>query len=75
MLLVEGAGRLDEITIGDQHVEIRVLKDGFTGPTAVTLVGGDAYVLEGKLAYRNDPKLRGLDPGPFHAIAVPYPTK
>jgi hypothetical protein len=75
MLLVEGEGRLDEVTIDDQRVEIRVLKDGFTGPTAVTLVGGAAYVLEGKLAYRNDPTLRSLDPGPFRAIAVPYPAK
>jgi streptogramin lyase len=75
MLLVEGEGRLDEVTIDEQGVEIRVLKDGLSGPTAVTLVGRDAYVLEAKLAYLNDPKLRDLDPGPFRAIAVPYPTK
>jgi hypothetical protein len=70
MLLVEGAGRLDEVTINGDKAEIKVLKEGLTGPTAVTLVGGMAYVAEAKLNYRNDPKLG--DPGPFRAVAVAY---
>ena len=70
MLLVEGAGRLDEVTINGDKAEIKVLKEGLTGPTAVTLVGGMAYVAEAKLNYRNDPKLG--DPGPFRAVGVPY---
>ena len=70
MLLVEGAGRLDEVTITGNKAEIKVLKEGLTGPTAVTLVGGMAYVAEAKLNYRNDPKLG--DPGPFRAVGVPY---
>ena len=40
--------------------------------TAVTLVGGMAYVSEARLNYRNDPKLRDQDPGPFRAVGVPY---
>jgi len=72
MLLVEGAGRLDEVTINGDKADIRVLKDGLTGPTAVTLVGGMAYVAEARLEYRNDPKLRDQDPGPFRAVGVPY---
>lgn len=72
MLLVEGEGRLDEVTVDGNRAQVRVLKDGFTGPTAVTLVGGTAYVIEAKLNYRNDPNLRGQDPGPFRAIPVPY---
>ena len=72
MLLVEGAGRLDEVTINGDKAEIKVLKEGLTGPTAVTLVGGLAYVAEAKLNYRNDPKLRDQDPGPFRAVSVPY---
>jgi len=72
MLLVEGAGRLDEVTINGDKADIRVLKDGLTGPTAVTLVGGMAYVAEARLDYRNDPKLRDQDPGPFRAVGVPY---
>jgi len=69
MLLVEGAGRLDEVRINGDKAEITVLKDGLTGPTAVTLVGGTAYVTEAKLALRNDAT---KDPGPFRAVGVPY---
>ena len=72
MLLVEGAGRLDEVTINGDKAEIKVLKEGLTGPTAVTLAGGMAYVSEARLNYRNDPKLRDQDPGPFRAVGVPY---
>jgi sugar lactone lactonase YvrE len=72
MLLVEGAGRLDEVTISGDQAEIKVLKEDLSGPTAVTLVGGTAYVVEAKLNYRNDPKLRDEDPGPFRAVGVPY---
>jgi streptogramin lyase len=72
MLLVEGAGRLDEVTISGDKAEVKVLKEGLTGPTAVTLVGGMAYVSEARLNYRNDPKLRDQDPGPFRAVGVPY---
>lgn len=67
MLLVEG-GRLDEVTISGTRAEIKVLKEGMTGPTAVTLVGDTAYVAEARLNARNDPK----DPGPFQAVSVPY---
>jgi sugar lactone lactonase YvrE len=72
LLLVEGAGRLDEVTITGDKATIKVLKDGLTGPTAVTLAGGTAYVAEARLNLRNDPKLRDQDPGPFRAVGVPY---
>jgi sugar lactone lactonase YvrE len=72
MLLVEGAGRLDEVTINGDKAEIRVLKEGLTGPTAVTLVGDMAYVAEARLNLRNDPKLLDQDPGPFRAVGVAY---
>jgi sugar lactone lactonase YvrE len=72
MLLVEGAGRLDEVTINGDKAEIKVLKEGLTGPTAVTLAGGMAYVSEARLNFRNDPKLRDQDPGPFRAVGIPY---
>lgn len=68
ILLVEGAGRLDEVTINGDRAEVKVIKDGLTGPTAVTLAGGMAYVSEARLNLRTDPK----DPGPFRAVGVPY---
>jgi sugar lactone lactonase YvrE len=69
-LLIEGAGRLDRVTISGDDAKIEVLKDGFNGPTAVTRVGSTAWVLEGKLNYMNDPKLKDQDPGPFKVYAV-----
>ena len=67
MLLVEG-GRLDEVTINATKAEVKVLKEGMSGATAVTVAGGMAYVSEARLNDRNKPD----DPGPFKAIGVPY---
>jgi sugar lactone lactonase YvrE len=75
MLLAEGAGRLDEVTVDGDKAQIRVLKDNLTGgPTAVALIGDVAFVLEAKLKYFNDPSLKDQDPGIFRALAVPYRT-
>jgi sugar lactone lactonase YvrE len=74
-LLIEGAGRLDHVTIDGDKAMIEVLKDGFNGPTAVTRVGDTAWVLEGKLKYMNDPKFKDQDPGPFKVYAVPFHSK
>jgi hypothetical protein len=49
----------------------RVLKAGLISPPGVALVGHTAYALEGKIRYLFDPKLKGQDPGPFKAYAVP----
>ncbi|MGD1072374.1 MAG: hypothetical protein ABSB15_19795 [Bryobacteraceae bacterium] len=70
LLLVEGAGRLDRVTFVGNEARIEVLKAGFNGSTAVTRVGGTAWVLEGKVAYLMDPTLKGQDPGPFKLFAV-----
>jgi sugar lactone lactonase YvrE len=48
MLLIEGDGHLDEVTVQGTRAEIKTIKEGFMGPTAVTLVGNLAYVLEGR---------------------------
>lgn len=76
ILLVEGRGkdgngRLEELTINGDSASIRVIKDKFMLPTAVTVVGNTAYVLEAKLNYQRDPALKGKDPAPFKAYAVP----
>jgi sugar lactone lactonase YvrE len=68
LLLVEG-GRLDEVTIDGDKAEIKVLKEGMPGITAVTLTGGTAYVTEAKLNLRADTT---KDPGPFKAFGIPY---
>jgi sugar lactone lactonase YvrE len=72
-LLIEGAGRLDKVTVTGTDAKIEVLKSGFTGPTAVTQTGKIAWVLEGKLSYMNDPKLKDQDPGLFKVFPVAIP--
>lgn len=76
MLLVEGRGkdgngRLDEVTVSGDKATIKVIKDKYMLPTAVTVVGSTAYVLEAKLNYQRDPALKDKDPGTFKAYAVP----
>jgi hypothetical protein len=71
-LLIEGVGRVDLLTVKGDSANVEPLKDGFVTPSGVTSVGGTAWVVEGKFAYRTDPKLKGQDPGPFYASAVPW---
>lgn len=71
-LLAEGgAGKIDEITIEGNTAKVRVLREGLNSSPGVTLVGDYAYAVEGKIGYLIDPKVRGQDPGPFKAIAIP----
>jgi len=67
MLLVEG-GRLDEVTFTGTKAEVKVLKEGMTGATAVTLTKDTAYVSIARLNLRNSQE----DPGPFQIVSVPY---
>jgi sugar lactone lactonase YvrE len=63
-LLIEGAGRLDKVTIRGDEAQIETIKDGFAEPVSVTQVGDTAWVAEGKLSYIiGDNKEK--DPGPF----------
>jgi sugar lactone lactonase YvrE len=74
LLLAENAGRMDVVTFqkGDKAT-IVTLKEGLEGTPAVTATQGMAWVIEGKLNYRNDAKLKGKDPGTFGLYAVPLP--
>ena len=58
------------MTISGNRAEIKTLRDGLVGPTAVTQVGGTAYVAEGRLSLMSDTT---KDPGPFRIVGVPYP--
>jgi sugar lactone lactonase YvrE len=67
----DGNGRLDAVTVSGDAATIKVIKDKYMLPTAVTTVGDTAYVLEAKLNYQRDPALKDKDPGTFTAYAVP----
>jgi sugar lactone lactonase YvrE len=73
-LQAEGtAGRITLLTISGDNVTTVVLREGLQSSPGVTLIGNTAYAVEGKINYLIDAKLRGQDPGPFKAIAIPLP--
>jgi len=70
LLLIEGNGKLDKVTIKGDEAQIETIKDGLTEPVSVTQVGNTAWVAEGKLSYIiGDNKEK--DPGPFALKPVP----
>jgi sugar lactone lactonase YvrE len=71
LLLVEGAGRLDLLTVNGDTVEVKVLKDGMKIPVSVTQVGATAWVLEAQLGSLFDAAKVGPPSLPFRAYAVP----
>jgi hypothetical protein len=59
LLQAEGQGRVTELTINGNRAEVRVLQDGLTAATGVTLVGNSALVLVERT----------------RAVVVPYPRR
>jgi streptogramin lyase len=45
LIQAEGQGRFTELTIDGNRANVRVVKDGLSGPTGVTLVGDNVLVL------------------------------
>jgi streptogramin lyase len=64
LLLIEGNGKLDKVTIKGDDAAIETIKDGFAEPVSVTQIGDTAWVAEGKLSYIIGDN-KGKDPGPF----------
>ncbi|MBO4221471.1 hypothetical protein [Bradyrhizobium neotropicale] len=69
-LLVEGAGRLDKVTVTGDEAKVDVIKDGLAEPVSVTQVDNTGWIAEGKLSYLIGPN-KGKDPGPFAITPVP----
>jgi len=73
-LQAEGTGgRITVVTIEGDDAHIQVLREGLQSSPGVTLIGHTVYAVEGKINYLFDAQLRGKDPGPFKAIAIPLP--
>lgn len=71
LLVAEQAGRLSRVVIDGDKGQVDTLADGFVESAAVTVRGDRAYVLQSRLSYGRDPALKGVDPGPARAVAVP----
>jgi hypothetical protein len=72
LLLIEGAGRLDKVTVKGDEATIETIKDGFAEPVSVTQVGDTGWVAEGKLSYIIGDN-KGKDPGSFELKPVALP--
>lgn len=70
-VMVEAHGRLSQLTVSGDTVAVETLKEGLSGPTAVTVVGNIAWVAEGQLDALLDPAKRHLLRLPFRLYAVP----
>jgi sugar lactone lactonase YvrE len=76
LLLAENSGKMSIVTFEGtdmQTVVLKTLKEGMESTPAVTATKGMAWVVEGKLNYRNDPAFKDKDPGTFKMFAVPLP--
>jgi sugar lactone lactonase YvrE len=78
MLLAENSGKMSIVTFEGpemQTVAIKTLKEGLESTPGVTATRGVAWIVEGKLNYRNDESLKGKDPGSFkmYGVALPRP--
>ncbi|WFU78062.1 hypothetical protein QA645_26360 [Bradyrhizobium sp. CIAT3101] len=71
-LLIEGAGRLDKITVSGDAAQVEVIKDGLAEPVSVTQVGDTGWVAEGKLSYVIGEN-KSKDPGPFTLKPIALP--
>ena len=71
-LLIEGAGRLDKITVSGDAAQVEVIKDGLTEPVSVVQIGDTGWVAEGKLSYVIGEN-KSKDPGPFTLKPIALP--
>jgi hypothetical protein len=49
--LIEGAGRLNKVTVKGDEAQIETIQDGFAEPVSVTQVGDTGWVAEGKSSH------------------------
>jgi len=78
LLLAENSGKMSIVTFGGekmQEAKITTIKEGLESTPGVTATKGMAWIVEGKLNYRNDPAMKGKDPGQFKMYAVPLPKQ
>jgi sugar lactone lactonase YvrE len=73
LLLAENSGKMDIVTFEGQTAMVKTIKEGLESTPGVTATRGMAWIVEGKLNYRNDPKFKDQDPGLFKMYAVPLP--
>jgi sugar lactone lactonase YvrE len=72
MLMAENSGKMSIVTFDGPSAAIKTIKEGLESTPGVTATRGMAWIVEGKLNYR-DGAMKGKDPGTFKMYAVPLP--
>ena len=76
LLMAENSGRMDIVTFDAAGgATITTIKEGLISTPAVTATKGMAWIVEGKLDYREDGPNKDKDPGVFKIYSVPLPKK
>jgi sugar lactone lactonase YvrE len=75
LLLAENSGKMSIVTFDGSGATIKTIKEGLESTPGVTATHGMAWIVEGKLNYRNDAQMKGKDPGQFKMFAVPLPKE
>jgi sugar lactone lactonase YvrE len=70
-LMVEGAGKLDRISVTGDKVELDTLSDSLLEPAAVAQIGPTAWVAETQISVLFDDKHQMVPKLPFRILAVP----
>jgi sugar lactone lactonase YvrE len=76
LLLAENSGKMSIVTFegpNQQNAVIKTIKEGLESTPGVTATRGMAWIVEGKLNYRNDAAFKDKDPGSFKMYAVRLP--
>ncbi len=76
LLLAENSGKMSIVTFegpGLHNAVVKTIKEGLESTPGVTATRGMAWIVEGKLNYRNDAAFKDKDPGLFKMYAVPLP--
>jgi hypothetical protein len=73
VLVADGSGKIQRVTITGNEGEVKTLKEGLDGVVAVTTVGDMGYALEGQLGIMMAPPGGPPPPAekPYHAVGFP----
>lgn len=72
LVLAEGAGHIDVLTVKGDTVKVETLRSGLIGPAGVTVVGDRLWAVEAKLSMRGNAEPQAA---PFKAYALTLPAR
>jgi hypothetical protein len=68
------SNKLSMLRFRGDEATVTVLMDKLMTPTGMAPTGKVLWIDESRMAYIQDPSLRGQDPGPIRAISIPMPA-